>query len=111
MVVLNCKAFRLPRMDKDKFVNLLHMGLDYNRNEGTFSIKSYEKIEEVMETVSAILGSEVVFLQSCVRCGRDFACKECGYIEVCTTKNLPFSCVCPKCLRDRKQFEQYLTKF
>jgi rubredoxin len=30
---------------------------------------------------------------------------------LCTTKNLPFDCVCPQCLRDRKHFEQYLEEF
>jgi rubredoxin len=30
---------------------------------------------------------------------------------LCTTKNLPFGCVCPQCLRDRKHFELYLEEF
>ncbi len=111
MVVLNKKAFKLPRVEKDKFVTLMHLGCDYNRDQGVFSIKSYNNIEKLMETISGILDNEVIFLQSCTRCGKDFACGECKYDELCTTKNLPFSCVCPQCLRDRKHFEQYLEKF
>jgi hypothetical protein len=111
MVVLNKKAFKLPRVEKDKFVLLMHLGCDYNRDQGVFSIKSYNNIEKLMETISGILDNEVIFLQSCIRCGKDFACGDCKYDELCTTKNLPFGCVCPQCLRDRKHFEQYIEKF
>jgi hypothetical protein len=110
-IVLNGKGFRLPRLEKEKFLDLMHLGLEYKRDVGLFSIQSYNNIEKVIDVISDVLGDEVVFLQHCTRCGKDFPCKGCSYIELCPTKNLPFSCVCPQCLRDRKQFEQYLTKF
>jgi hypothetical protein len=111
MVVLNKKAFKLPRVEKDKFILLMHLGCDYNREQGVFSIKSYNNIEKLLDTISSILGTELVFLQSCTRCSKDFACGDCKYDELCTTKNLPFGCVCPQCLRDRKYFEQYNETF
>ncbi len=111
VLVLNPKGFKLPRVEKEKFLLLIRLGLDYNRDQALFSIKSYNNIEKLMETVSGVLSSEVVFLQKCSRCGKDFPCRECNYNELCTTKDLPFSCVCPQCLRDRKHFEQYLEKF
>jgi hypothetical protein len=109
--VLNKKAFKLPRVEKEKFILLLNLGCEYNREQGVFSIKNYNNIEKLMDTISGILNTEVVFLQSCTRCGKDFACGDCKYDELCTTKNLPFGCVCPQCLKDRKQFEEYLLKF
>jgi hypothetical protein len=111
VAVLNKKAFKLPRVEKEKFVSLMHLGLDYNRETGVFSIKSCNDIEKLMDAITGILGCEVVFLQTCTRCGKDFPCGGCKYDELCSTKNLPFSCVCPQCLRDRKQFEQYLGSF
>ncbi len=111
VVVLNKKGFKLPRVEKDKFVSLMHSGLDYNREQYLFSIKNCNNVEKLMDTIGSILGSEVVFLQTCTRCGKDFSCTECKYGELCTTRDLPFSCVCPHCLRDRKQFEEYLEKF
>jgi rubredoxin len=89
----------------------MHLGLDYDRNTMLFSIKSYDNIEKVIDEVSDIFKDEVVFLQNCIRCKKPFACKGCSYIESCTTKNLPFSCVCPSCLRDSKQFEESLAGF
>lgn len=86
------------------------MGLEYNRDQGFYSIKNYNNIEKLIETVSSILGTEVVFLQNCIRCGKDFGCSGCNYGDLCTTKDLPLSCVCPQCLRDRKHFEEYLEK-
>jgi hypothetical protein len=111
VAVLSKKAFKLPRVEKEKFILLIRLGLDYNREQGVFSIKSYNNIEKLTDTIASILNSEVVFLQSCTRCGKDFPCSDCKYNELCTTKDLPFSCVCPQCLRDRKQFEEYLEKF
>jgi hypothetical protein len=111
VLVLNSKTFKLPRLEKEKFVSLVRLGLDYDRDQGTFSIKSCNNIEKIMEAVGAILGSEVVFLQSCTRCGKAFPCANCNYYEGCTTKNLPFSCVCPQCLRDRRNFQEFLAKF
>jgi len=111
MVVLNKKAFKLPRVEKEKFILLLRLGLEYNREQGVFSISSYNNIERLMDTISSILNTEVVFLQNCTHCGKDFPCGDCKYNELCATKNLPLSCVCPQCLRDRKQFEEYLKKF
>jgi hypothetical protein len=111
VTVLNKKAFKLPRVEKEKFILLLRLGLEYNREQGVFSISSYNNIEKLMDTIASILNTEVVFLQNCTRCGKDFSCGGCKYNELCTTKNLPFSCVCPQCLRDRKQFEEYLEKF
>ena len=111
VTVLNKKAFKLPRVEKEKFILLLRLGLEYNREQCVFSISSYNNIEKLMDTIASILNTEVVFLQNCTRCGKDFSCGDCKYNELCTTKNLPLSCVCPQCLRDRKQFEEYLEKF
>lgn len=100
VIVLNKNGFKLPRVEKEKFVSLMRLGLEYNREIGIFSVKSCNNIEKVIEKVSSILGEEVVFLQNCINCGKDFSCVGCKYIESCATKNLPFSCVCPKCLRE-----------
>jgi hypothetical protein len=109
--VLNKKAFKLPRVEKEKFILLLHLGCEYNREQAVFSIKSYNNIEKLIGTIEGILNAEVVFLQSCTHCGKDFACGDCKYDELCTTKNLPFGCVCHQCLTDRVHFEEYLEKF
>jgi hypothetical protein len=110
MVILNKKAFKLPRVEKEKFISLINEGLSYNREAGVYSIKNCNDIENLMDTISGILDAEVVFLQTCNRCGKDFACSDCKYDESCTTKNLPFSCVCPQCLQEKKNFKEQLEK-
>ncbi len=103
MVVLNKKAFKLPRVEKEKFMLLINSGLCYNREQCLYSIKNYNDIENLIDIIIGILNTEVIFLQSCTRCEKDFACVHCKYDKLCTTKNLPFGCVCPQCLMDRKQ--------
>jgi hypothetical protein len=102
VAVLNPRGFKLPRVEKEKFILLMHLELDYNREQGVFSIKGCNNIEKLIDTISSILNTEVVFLQSCTRCGKAFPCTDCRYNDLCTAKNLPFSCVCPQCLREKK---------
>jgi len=104
VMVLNPKGFKLPRVEKEKFLLLIHLGLDYNREQCLYSIKNYNNIEKVINTVASILNSEVVFSQTCILCGKNFPCSECKYKKFCATKDQPFSCVCPQCLKDRKTF-------
>ena len=106
MVVLNKKAFRLPRVEKEKFILLLRLGLEYSREQGTFCVASYNNIEKLADTVAEILNvDDVTFAQTCILCGKDFPCSGCKYADSCATKNLPFHCVCPECLRDGKILE------
>jgi hypothetical protein len=111
VIALNPKGFKLPRVEKEKFVLLIRLGLEYNRELGLFSIKNYNNIEKLIDTISGILGTEAVFSQTCSRCGKDFPCSECKYNELCTTKDLPFTCVCPQCLREKNQSGDYQEKF
>jgi len=106
MVVLNKKAFKLPRVEKEKFILLLRLGLEYDREQGSFCISSYNNIERLLDTISSILNDEkVMFLQSCILCGGDFPCSDCKYYDLCSTKNLPFHCVCTQCLKEGRAYE------
>jgi len=108
-VVLNKKAFKLPRVEKDKFILLLRLGLEYNREQGVFSVSSYNNIEKLVDVISSILNVERVnFLQSCIICNGDFSCENCKYYELCTTKDLPLHCVCPQCLEEGKNLQKSL---
>ena len=101
MVVLNKKGFKLPFMEREKFVRLMRLGLNYDKASGMFCVANYNNIEKLTDTIASILNvSEVAFTQTCVVCGRDFPCSDCKYQDSCATKNLPFQCVCSKCLRD-----------
>jgi hypothetical protein len=108
MVVLNKKAFRLPRVEKEKFVLLLRQGLEFDRVQGTFRVANCNNIEKLIDTLSETLkDNSINFTQECTICGKDFPCKDCKYIEMCTTKNLPFSCVCPNCLREGNSSQEH----
>ena len=106
MVVLNKKAFKLPFMDREKFLLLMRLGLNYDKPSGTFCLKNYNNIEKLTDALAEILKvDEVTFTQTCAVCGKDFPCTDCKYLELCSTKNLPFECVCTTCLREGKTFK------
>jgi hypothetical protein len=103
MVILNKNCFKLPRVEKDEFINLLKLGLGYNRNQGCYFISNYNNIGKLVDTLANILNTaEIVFLQSCIICSKAFSCSNCAYADSCATKNLPFECVCPQCLNKEK---------
>lgn len=103
MVVLNKKAFRLPRVEPEKFKLLMRLGLEYDRDAGKFRVVNTNDLEKLVETLAEILNdSTVCFTQSCLVCGKDFPCQECRYYELCETRNMPLSCVCGKCIEEGK---------
>ena len=107
MVVLSKKGFRLPRVEKEKFILLMRLGLEYNREQGIFCLNSYNNIEKLRDTIASILNvEEVTFAQTCGLCGKEFPCTDCKYYEPCATKNLPFECACPECLKEGKPREE-----
>jgi hypothetical protein len=107
MVVLNKKAFKLPRVEKDKFILLMRLGLAYNRDQGTYGINSYNNIEKLCVTIASILNvDKVSFTQTCTICGKDFACQDCKYNDLCETKDMPFQCVCTQCLTEDKTIKE-----
>ncbi|MCL1978531.1 MAG: hypothetical protein FWG55_10615 [Candidatus Bathyarchaeota archaeon] len=108
MVILNKKGFKLPRVEREKFILLIRLGLEYNGQDILFSIKNYNNINQLRDTLQDILKSEVSFTQTCIICSTDFGCSTCKYSESCPTKDLPFSCVCNRCLQPKKVTQQQL---
>jgi hypothetical protein len=73
MVILNKKSFKLPRVEKEKFILLMRLGLDYKRDQGTYCISNYNNMEKLIDTITSVLNTqEVAFLQSCSLCSKDF---------------------------------------
>ena len=111
MVVLNKKAFKLPRVEKSTFILLLRRGLEYSRERGEYSIGNFNNIEKLVDLISSILNVEkVAFFQSCIVCGGDFPCQNCKYYDLCITRDLPFHCVCPRCLKGDKEEKKNAVK-
>jgi hypothetical protein len=42
VTVLSKKAFKLPRVEKEKSILLIRLGLDYNREQGVFLLVTFE---------------------------------------------------------------------
>jgi hypothetical protein len=106
MVVLNKKGFKLPRIERERFITLIRLGLEYDNQKMLFSIKNYNNINQLRDMLQDILKSEISFTQTCTACDIDFGCSTCKYTKTCPTKDLPFSCVCNQCLRPKKNLQQ-----
>ena len=103
MVVLDKKGFRLPRLEKEAFVKLMRLGLEYDRGSGMFRVANCNNIETLLDTLKEILNNcDIYFMQTCLLCGKSFPCQECRYYELCETRNIPFNCLCGKCLEEGK---------
>ncbi|UCC33727.1 MAG: hypothetical protein JSW53_01620 [Candidatus Bathyarchaeota archaeon] len=101
MKVLNKKAFRLPFIERSRFVTLMRLGLGFDKARGVYHVENYNEVEKVIDIISDIFeGEEISFLQTCISCGKDFACSDCMYNVPCETKNLPLQCICSSCLKN-----------
>ena len=104
MVILNQNSFPLPIVEKSQFINLLRLGLEYDKAKKTYKICNYNNIHKLIDTLSRILNEKhISFLQTCLVCNINFPCSECNYIKICSTKDLPFECVCPSCLTKKTE--------
>jgi hypothetical protein len=103
MVVLNKKGFKLPHVEKERFVLLLRLGLVYDKASGLYRIGNTNNLDKLLVVLGEVTGDKnVCFTQTCLICGKDFSCLECRFYELCDTKNLPLSCICGKCLEEGK---------
>ena len=107
MHILNKRGFRLPRLEKEKFVELMREGLGYQN--GFFFVKDY-KSEKILSSLSAVLEERVGFTQTCAICKKEFPCEDCKYYGVCPTRDLPLHCLCQNCRLESDLYERYVSK-
>jgi len=120
MVVLDKKAFKLPYVDSQTYRELMRLGLRYDREQKMYNAEmlSLNEIGSVLDLLSRVLHDKVSFeqaasqpaknaptTQTCIGCGKKFACEECRYYELCETKGVSSGCVCGKCLEEGKSTE------
>jgi len=117
MVLLDKKGFKLPYVDSQTYRELMRLGLRYDREQKMYSAEelNLDETGSVLELLSRILHDKVSFeqatsqpakkaptTQTCIACGKKFACDECRYYELCETKGISSSCLCGKCLEEGK---------
>ena len=95
-------------MGKDKFIELIKRGLEYEH--GVFYIKDLNRVEKIKDILSDILNAEIAFPQTCLICGREFLCLECKYYEVCESRDLPFHCICKNCYEEKELYDLCVRK-
>lgn len=108
MMVLNKDEIELPYLETDKFKELMRMGLGYEH--GVFYIRDLNRAEEIKDALSEILNREITFPQTCLICGKEFLCLDCKYNETCSSRDLPFHCVCKNCSAKSDLYDRYVEK-
>ncbi|MFH1327442.1 MAG: hypothetical protein ABIH76_01110 [Candidatus Bathyarchaeota archaeon] len=110
MKVITKEGFKLPFMGKDKFVELMKIGIGYNRQLSVFYVSEVDRIEQIKSILSEILGDEVTFFQTCFLCNKAFPCSKCKFAANCKTRDIPLFCICRECFSDHAVYERYTEK-
>lgn len=110
MRVLNKDGFKLPYLGRDRFIELMKMGLEFERGRNIFYVRDLNRAEEIKDALSGILKKEIAFPQTCLICGKEFLCLECKYYETCPSKDLPFHCICKDCSTKNDLYNRYVEK-
>jgi len=108
MLVLNKRGFKLPRLEKEKFVDLVRGG-GVGYQNGFFFVKNYNN-EKILSTLSDVLEDSVGFTQTCTICRKEFPCGDCKYYGLCPTRDLPLHCLCQNCRLEPDSYERYISK-
>ncbi|MFQ5997861.1 MAG: hypothetical protein ACE5KO_00985 [Candidatus Bathyarchaeia archaeon] len=109
MKIITKDGFKLPFMGKDKFIELMKMGIGYNRQNGTFFISDMQRLDQIKATLTGILNEELGFAQTCAICFKTFSCSECKFFERCETRDIPLYCLCPDCFQKDDVYTAYMT--
>jgi len=97
-------------MGKDKFIELMRLGIGYDRQAKVFFISDADRIDQVKAALAQIIGEEVTFAQSCFLCGKSFSCPECRFYGECKTQDIPLYCICDSCLKKPELYKRYVEK-
>jgi len=121
-------GFKLPYMGKDKFIQLMRAGLNYDRKIGRFVVRQLDNLESVEERVGEIIARPVRFkrpeqseaashpedetVKECFVDEKAVSCAGCEFVEDCPTHiltGLKF-CLCDESLADRNIYSKYVEK-
>jgi len=108
--VITKEGVKLPFMGKEKFIELMRLGMGYNRQRGMFFIEDLDRAEQVKAALSNILKDEVSFAQTCFFCRTDFPCTDCEFLSMCKSKDMPTYCFCKKCSDKPELYRKYVTE-
>ncbi len=122
MKTLSKDGFKLPFIGKDKFSELMRMGVGYDRKNRIFFLRSKANTEIIKKILGDILKEDVEFetpalskFQTCYLCKTQITCKKCEYYENCPTREQPFGetglyCMCPACENKKESYLLYIQK-
>jgi hypothetical protein len=126
--MLDPAGFKLPFMGKDKFIQLMRVGVKYDSHQRVFSVRRMDNLDSLESSVSQIIGKPVKFMRPepiseqkgthqkttkmCYVDGREISCDACGFLEYCPThflENMTY-CLCTETLLDTEAFTKYRAK-
>jgi replication factor C large subunit len=122
---LNPNGFSLPYLGKDKFIQLMRIGLKYDRAAGNFSVRRLDNLDAVEQSLSEIIAKPVKFERSeepakagldgeiskeCYVDSNRVLCDRCDFKNDCPTYtiiSLKF-CLCDDTMADDQAYEKYV---
>jgi replication factor C large subunit len=124
--LLDPNGFKLPYMGRDKFIQLMRIGLTYDRNRGMFVVRSLSNLGSIEERLGDVVGKPVrferpeqasvegrgVILKDCYVDGRQVSCSKCEFVGDCRTHTMATLkfCLCDETLLDQEGYDKYVAK-
>jgi len=124
---LDPNGFKLPFMGKDKFVQLMRVGIKYDSSARAFSVRRMDNLDSVEGSLSQIIGKPVKFvrpatteqkevklgiIKTCYVDAKEIPCDSCEFVESCPThflQDLKY-CICTETLSDAQAYSRYVAK-
>jgi replication factor C large subunit len=123
-LILDPNGFELPYMGKDKFIQLMRIGLRYY--SGQFSVKDPNRLDSIEQSLTQIISKPVKFrrvgpqtradapagTKECYVDSNLITCSKCDFVEDCPTHRVPTLkfCLCDETLADPAAYLKYVAK-
>ncbi len=126
--MLDPNGFKLPFMGKEKFVQLMRVGIKYDSSKRVFSVRHMDNLDSVEESLSPIIGKPVKFvrpatmpeqkeaklgiIKTCYVDAKEVPCDSCEFVESCPThflQDLKY-CICTETLSDVQAYRKYVAR-
>jgi len=126
--MLDPNGFKLPFMGKDKFVQLMRVGIKYDSAARIFSVRRLDRLDSVEDSLSQIIGKPIKFarpamaleqkgvnleiIKTCYVDAKEISCDSCEFVESCPThflQDLKY-CLCLETVSDAQAYTKYVAR-
>ncbi|GBC74812.1 hypothetical protein HRbin06_00119 [archaeon HR06] len=108
MRIIKKEWFKLPRLGKEAFIQIMNMRVKYDKVKG-FMVDDDTDLLSFSSFIKEILKEDLEVYLKCSLEGKVTPCDTCDYKPFCDRINVSSECLCDECYKNEEVFTLYST--